>query len=155
MSKATELDLNMMRRAIELGHAAAERGDIPVGAVIYRGDEILGEGSNRREIDNDPTAHAEIVAMRAAGAALGRWRLHDCAMAVTLEPCPMCAGAMVNARLQRVTWGADDAKAGACRSLYEIHADPRLNHRLEGTGGVLAEECIALLQDFFSSRRAT
>ncbi|MCP4758502.1 MAG: nucleoside deaminase [Planctomycetes bacterium] len=143
-----------MQRAIELAEEAAERGDIPVGAVIYRGDEILGEGANRREIDNDPTAHAEVVAMRAAGARLGMWRLHECAMAVTLEPCPMCAGAMVNARLNRVVWGADDAKAGACRSLYEIHADPRLNHRLEGTGGVLADECAELLRRFFKSRRS-
>lgn len=149
----TELDERMMRHAITLAHHAAERGDIPVGAVIYRGDEILGEGSNRREIDADPTAHAEIVAMRQAGIALGHWRLIDCSMAVTLEPCPMCAGAMVNARLARVIWGADDPKAGACRSLYELHNDERLNHRLEGVGGVLKEECLSLLQEFFKARR--
>jgi tRNA(adenine34) deaminase len=153
MSEAAELDLRMMKRAIELAQDAAERGEIPVGAVIYRGEQIVGEGANRREVDDDPTAHAEIVAMRAAGKALNTWRLHDCAMAVTLEPCPMCAGAMVNARLQRVIWGANDAKAGACCSLYSLHADPRLNHRLEGIGGVLAEQCVALLQDFFKSRR--
>ncbi|MDP6986873.1 MAG: tRNA adenosine(34) deaminase TadA [Phycisphaerales bacterium] len=143
----------MMQRALALAAEAADRGDIPVGAVVYRGDEILGEGANRREVDHDPTGHAEIVAMREAGKRLGSWRLHDCAMAVTLEPCAMCAGAMVNARLQRVVWGADDAKAGACRSLYEIHADPRLNHRLEGVGGVLKDESIMLLQRFFSVRR--
>ncbi|MDP7071025.1 MAG: tRNA adenosine(34) deaminase TadA [Phycisphaerales bacterium] len=153
MTAVDGLDLAMMRRAIELAEEAADRGDIPVGAVIYRGDEILGEGANRREIDNDPTAHAEVVAMREAGNRSGSWRLHGCTMAVTLEPCPMCAGAMVNARLDRVVWGADDPKAGACRSLYEIHADPRLNHRLEGTGGVLAEACVDLLQRFFKSRR--
>ncbi|MCH2140785.1 MAG: tRNA adenosine(34) deaminase TadA [Phycisphaerales bacterium] len=149
----TALEERMMRHAITLAQQAAERGDIPVGAVIYRGEEILGEGSNRREIDADPTAHAEIVAMRQAGIALGHWRLIDCSMAVTLEPCPMCAGAMVNARLARVIWGADDPKAGACRSLYELHNDKRLNHRLEGVGGVLKEECLSLLQDFFKARR--
>ncbi len=153
MSEVDELDLRMMRRAISLAAEAADRGDIPVGAVVYRGDEILGEGANRREVDHDPTGHAEIVAMREAGATLGTWRLHGCVMAVTLEPCAMCAGAMVNARLERVVWGADDEKAGACRSLYEIHADPRLNHRLAGIGGVLKDESIALLQAFFSVRR--
>ncbi len=153
MTEANELDLRMMRQALDLAHQAAIRGDIPVGAIVYRDDEILGEGANRREIDSDPTGHAEIIAMRAAGTALGRWRLHDCSMAVTLEPCPMCAGALVNARLKRVVWGADDAKAGACRSLYEIHQDARLNHRVEGIGGVLAEESVSLLQDFFKTRR--
>lgn len=153
MSEADELDLRMMHRALALAAEAAARGDIPVGAVVYRGDEILGEGANRREADHDPTAHAEIVAMREAGRRIGSWRLHGCAMAVTLEPCAMCAGAMVNARLERVVWGADDAKAGACRSLYTIHADPRLNHRLEGVGGVLMDESVALLQGFFSNRR--
>ena len=122
-------------------------------AVVYRGDEIVGEGANRREIDHDPSGHAEIVAMREAGRHLQSWRLHGCAMAVTLEPCTMCAGALVNARLDRVVWGADDAKSGACRSLYEIHDDPRLNHRLEGIGGVLKDESVALLQNFFSARR--
>ncbi len=155
MTDASGLDVRMMRRAIELAAEAAEVGDIPVGAVIYRDGEILGEGANRREIDNDPTAHAEVVAMRAAGGRLGSWRLNGCVMAVTLEPCPMCAGAMVNARLNRVVWGADDAKAGACRSLYEIHSDPRLNHRLEGVGGVLAEECADLLRQFFKTRRGS
>lgn len=148
-----ERDEYMMRRALHLARQALERGDVPVGAVVYREDEILGEGANRREINNDPTGHAEIVALRQAGERLGRWRLHDCSMAVTLEPCPMCAGALVNARLLRVVWGADDAKAGACASLYSIHADERLNHRLEGVGGVLRDECIGLLQEFFKARR--
>jgi tRNA(adenine34) deaminase len=149
----TDRDVAMMRRALALASEAAGRGDIPVGAVIYKGDEVVGEGANRRELDDDPTGHAEIVAMRMAGQRLGTWRLHGCSMAVTLEPCPMCAGAMVNARLDRVVWGANDPKAGACTSLYEIHADPRLNHRLEGTGGVLQDECVAILRDFFKSRR--
>ena len=153
MTAAQPLDVQMMQRALAIAADAARAGEIPVGAVVYRGEEILGEGGNRREIDDDPTAHAEVVAMRQAGRALGRWRLHDCAMAVTLEPCPMCAGAMVNARLGRVIWGADDAKAGACKSLYHIHDDPRLNHRLKGLGGVLADESIALLQAFFKTRR--
>ena len=153
MSGPNEYDLIMMRRALALAGEAADRGDIPVGAVVYRGDEILGEGANRRECDHDPTGHAEIVAIREAGRRLGSWRLLGCTMAVTLEPCAMCAGAMVNARLERVLWGADDAKAGACRSLYEIHADPRLNHRLEGVGGVLKDESVALLQEFFNARR--
>ncbi len=149
----TQRDIDMMRRALALAAEAAERGDIPVGAVIYKGDEIVGEGANRREIDADPTGHAEVVAMRMAGKRLGSWRLIGCSMAVTLEPCPMCAGAMVNARLDRVVWGANDPKAGACASLYEIHADPRLNHRLEGVGGVLRDECVAVLREFFKPRR--
>ena len=153
MSGASGIDIAMMQRALTLASEAASRGDIPVGAVVYRGDEILGEGANRREIDHDPSGHAEIVAMREAGKRLQSWRLHGCAMAVTLEPCTMCAGAIVNARLDRVVWGADDAKSGACGSLYEIHADPRLNHRLEGIGGVLRDESVALLQKFFSVRR--
>lgn len=153
MSEANEIDITMMQRALTLAAEAAARGDIPVGAVVYRGDEIVGEGANRREIDHDPSGHAEIVAMREAGRHLQSWRLHGCAMAVTLEPCTMCAGALVNARLDRVVWGADDAKSGACRSLYEIHDDPRLNHRLEGIGGVLKDESVALLQNFFSARR--
>ena len=153
MTALQPLDVEMMRRALEIAAQAAEAGEIPVGAVVYRGDEVLGEGGNRREVDADPSGHAEIVAMRQAGRALGRWRLHDCSMAVTLEPCAMCAGALVNARLQRVIWGADDAKGGACTSLYQIHNDPRLNHRVDGVGGVLAEESVALLQAFFKTRR--
>ncbi len=146
-------DVAMMRRALALATEAAASGDIPVGAVIYKGDEIVGEGANRREVDDDPTGHAEIVALRDAGRKLGSWRLHGCTMAVTLEPCPMCAGALVNARLDRVIWGANDPKAGACCSLYEIHADPRLNHRVEGTGGILREACVEVLRDFFRDRR--
>ena len=153
MSEPSEIDITMMQRALTLAAEAAARGDIPVGAVVYRGDKIVGEGANRRELDHDPSGHAEIVAMREAGKYLQSWRLHGCAMAVTLEPCTMCAGALVNARLDRVVWGADDAKSGACRSLYEIHDDPRLNHRHEGIGGVLKDESVALLQNFFSTRR--
>jgi tRNA(adenine34) deaminase len=113
----------------------------------------VGEGFNRREIDHDPLAHAEMLAIADAAARLGRWRLHDCSIVVTLEPCPMCAGAIVNARLDEVVFGARDAKSGASRSLYEITDDPRLNHRCRVVEGVLEGECVALLQDFFKAKR--
>ena len=148
------IDEAMMRRALELAAEAAAAGEVPVGAVIYRDDKIIAEGANRRERDADPTAHAEIIALRSAGAHLETWRLNDCTMAVTLEPCTMCAGAMVSARLGRVIWGAHDPKAGACVSLYHIHDDARLNHRIPGEGGLLADDSVALLQDFFKRRRA-
>lgn len=149
----TDIDLSMMRRAIELGRRAAEAGEVPIAAVIYEGDRCIAEGWNRRETDHDASAHAEIVAIRNAGQHLGQWRLAGLSMAVTLEPCPMCAGALVNARLDRLVYGADDPKAGACRTLYEIPVDDRLNHRLEVIGGVLAEDCVGLLRDFFATRR--
>lgn len=149
----TDIDLAMMRRAIELGRRAADDGEVPIAAVIYKGDQCLAEGWNRRETDHDASAHAEIVAIRNAGQRLGEWRLSGLSMAVTLEPCPMCAGALVNARLDRLIYGADDPKAGACRTLYEIPTDQRLNHRLEVIGGVLADDCVGLLQDFFAARR--
>lgn len=151
---ATEIDLAMMRRALALGDEAAAIGEVPVGAVIYRGDQIIAEAYNLRESDNDPTAHAELIAMRRAGEALGEWRLTGCSMAVTLEPCPMCAGALVNARLQRVVYGAADPKAGACHTLYRIPADVRLNHRVEIIHGVLEPDCRKQLQAFFRERRA-
>lgn len=150
----TEIDVRMMQRAIELARGAAREGEVPIAAVIYRGEEILGEAANNREAMADPTGHAEIVAMRVAGKRIGEWRLEGCSMAVTLEPCPMCAGALVNARLGRLIYGATDPKAGACETLYAIPGDSRLNHRVEMHGGVLAPRCVELLRSFFQERRA-
>jgi tRNA(adenine34) deaminase len=152
-SEATPTDLAMMRRAIALAREAAEAGEVPIGAVVYQGQRVLAEAANNREATADPTGHAELVAIRSSGKALGHWRLIDCSLAVTLEPCPMCAGAMVNARLSRLVYGADDPKAGACRTLYRIPSDERLNHRVTVVGGVLAEECARLLGEFFERRR--
>jgi tRNA(adenine34) deaminase len=149
----SEIDIAMMKRAIELGRKAAAIGEVPVGAVVYRGSQIFAEGYNIREAAADPTGHAELIAMSLAGKKLGDWRLTDCSLAVTLEPCPMCAGAMVNARLGRVIYGATDPKAGACHTLYRIPTDARLNHRVEVIAGVMAEECGKLLKDFFQHRR--
>ena len=143
----------MMERAIKLGAEAANRNEVPVAAVIYSGTEIIAEASNNREATNDPTGHAEMVALREAGLKLGTWRLQECSMAVTLEPCPMCAGALVNARLGRLIYGAFDPKAGACHTLYTIPSDERLNHRVEMIGGVLESRCAELLRAFFKSRR--
>lgn len=149
-----DVDVRMMERAIELARVAAANGEIPVGAVVYRGEEILGEAANNRERCCDPTGHAEMVALREAGSRLGSWRLADCSMAVTLEPCPMCAGALVNARLKRLVYGAFDPKAGACTSLFDIPGDRRLNHRVEMIGGVEEARCAELLKAFFRRRRA-
>ena len=148
------VDLRMMERAIELAREAAGRDEVPVAAVIYRGDEIVAEAANNREATGDPTGHAEVVALRMAGEKLGTWRLDDCSMAVTLEPCPMCAGALVNARLGRLLFGASDPKAGACCSLYQIPQDQRLNHRVEMIGGIEEDRCAELLRAFFRRRRA-
>jgi tRNA(adenine34) deaminase len=150
----SEIDVRMMERAIELARRAALDGEVPIAAVIYRGGEILGEAANNREAKADPTGHAEIVAMREAGKRLGEWRLEGCSMAVTLEPCPMCAGALVNARLGKLIYGATDPKAGACETLYAIPGDARLNHRVEMHGGVRAAACVRLLREFFRARRA-
>jgi tRNA(adenine34) deaminase len=147
------IDLAMMKRAIELGRQAAAMDEVPVGAVVYQGNRIIAEGYNLRESSSDPVAHAELLAISRAGRALGRWRLSGCSLAVTLEPCPMCAGAMVNARLDRVIYGATDPKAGACESLYRIPNDHRLNHDVELISGVMAGECAALLKDFFRAKR--
>lgn len=149
----SETDLAMMRRAIALADEAAAAGEVPVGAVIYRGHEIIAEAYNLRESASDPTGHAELLAMRKAGEALGEWRLSGCSLAVTLEPCPMCAGALVNARLDRVIYGAADPKAGACHTLYSIPADHRLNHRVEIIAGVMEPECREQLRAFFRARR--
>ena len=151
----TPPDEAMMDEALALARAAAADGEIPVGAVIYHGETIVGRGGNRREVDSDPTAHAEIVALREAGQALKTWRLDECTLVVTLEPCPMCAGALVNARVGRLVVGVSDPKAGAAGTLYEIPSDERLNHRLPVTGGVQADACLNLLQTFFRSRRGS
>jgi len=149
-------DKSLMQEAIAEASAALALDEVPVGCVILHipSDKIIGRGHNRRETLGDPTAHAEILALREAAAALTSWRLGECAMAVTLEPCPMCAGAIVNARVGRLIYGCDDPKAGAIRTLYKICDDPRLNHQVEITGGVLAEECTGLLRDFFRAQRA-
>jgi tRNA(adenine34) deaminase len=143
-----------MRIALEEADAAAAHGDVPVGAVLVdESDAVVARGHNRREIDGDPTAHAEIVAIREAARLRGHWRLDDLTLVVTLEPCPMCAGAIVNARLPRVIWGCADEKGGAMGSLYVIGRDPRLNHRVAVVGRVLASECAERLRTFFAARR--
>jgi tRNA(adenine34) deaminase len=142
-----------MRLALELAAAAGEKGDVPVGAVVVRGGEVIGRGANAREATGDPTAHAEILALREACSVAGSWRLDGALMYVTLEPCPMCAGALVMARLAGVVFGAADPKAGACGTLYNLCADPRLNHEVAVTRGVLAEESGRLLTEWFAARR--
>jgi tRNA(adenine34) deaminase len=146
-------DKELMRIAIEQAKMAEENGDVPIGAVIVYNNRIIGKAYNQREQLKDPTAHAEIIAITQAAAFLESWRLHDCTMYVTLEPCCMCAGALVLARMDRLVYGCDDPKTGAVKSLYNIVQDERLNHRLEVTSGILAEECGALLQEFFQRRR--
>ena len=135
------------------GAPRAEHGDVPVGAVIVRDGAVIAARGNERELTGDPTAHAEILAIRDAATAVGRWRLDDCTMVVTLEPCPMCAGALVNARIDRLVYGAADPKAGAAGSLMNLVADPRLNHRIPIVSGVAADRCGALLVEFFAARR--
>lgn len=143
-----------MRAALELASAATAWGDVPIGAVVLTGDgEVVGAGSNVRERDGDPTGHAEMVALREASRAVGEWRLSGCTLVVTLEPCTMCAGALVLARVDRVVFGAYDDKAGAVGSLWDVVRDRRLNHRPEVIGGVLAEESTALLDEFFRTQR--
>ncbi len=146
-------DERFMRVAIEAARVAEENDDVPIGAVIVHNSKIIGKAYNQREQLQDPTAHAEIIALTQAAAAIGSWRLEGCTIYVTLEPCPMCAGALVLSRMDRLIFGCNDSKAGACRSLYNIVQDERLNHRLEVTSGVLREECSRLLQDFFQKRR--
>ncbi|MEM9069998.1 MAG: tRNA adenosine(34) deaminase TadA [Myxococcota bacterium] len=146
-------DESFMREAIAEAKRAALRGEVPVGALVVMGGEIVGRGYNLREVAQDPTAHAELIAVRAAAARKRTWRLIDATVYVTLEPCPMCAGMLVNARVSRVVWGADDPKAGGLRSLYRLGEDERLNHRLQVEGGILADECSALLKQFFEAIR--
>jgi len=142
-----------MQLAIEQARIAEDNGDVPIGAVIVLGNRIIGKAYNQREQLADPTAHAEIIALTQAAAEVGSWRLAGCTMYVTLEPCPMCAGALVLARMDRLVYGCEDTKSGACGSLYNIVQDSRLNHRLEIKAGVLEEECKKQLQDFFERRR--
>lgn len=147
-------DEAFMRLAMTEAHAAGESGDVPVGAVVVHEDRIIGRGRNQREMLNDPTAHAEMIALTAASAAMRSWRLDECTLYVTLEPCAMCAGAIVLARIDRLVFGALDPKAGACVSLYNIPTDDRLNHRVNVAGGVLADDCADLLRSFFAQQRA-
>lgn len=149
----TEIDEKFMREALAEARAAAAVGEVPIGAVVVRDGEVVARAHNRRELDQDPSAHAEFAALCAAAQALGRWRLSDCTVYVTLEPCCMCAGLMVNARVGRCVYGASDAKAGALGSLYDLNADSRLNHRFNVTAGVLADECRELLSSYFGGLR--
>lgn len=149
----SEVELGFMRRALAAAEEAAGRGEVPVGAVVVLGEEIVAVAHNERETGSDPTAHAEIVVLRRAAARLGSWRLCDADLYVTMEPCPMCAGALVNARIRRVYFGCDDPKAGAVRTLYQLLDDRRLNHRVEVVPGVLAAEGAALLRNFFGRLR--
>ena len=150
---STEIDEKFMREALAEARAAASVGEVPIGAVVVRAGEIVARAHNRRELDQDPSAHAEFAALCSAAQALGRWRLSDCTVYVTLEPCCMCAGLMVNARVGRCVYGATDAKAGALGSLYDLNADPRLNHRFNVTAGVLADECREVLSSYFAGLR--
>src|SRR2546423_4226199 len=142
-----------MRTALEEARACLEWGAVPIGAVVTRGDEVLGRAGNQRERLSDPTAHAEVLALRDAGRAIGSWRLEGCTLYVTLEPCAMCAGASVLARIDRLVFGAADPKAGFAGSLGDLVRDPRLNHRIEVASGLLAEESAGLLRAFFRERR--
>ena len=146
-------DRYWMTQALAEARRAAELGEVPIGAVVVLGGEVVGRGHNRREIDGDPLAHAELLALREAALRVRGWRLVGCSMYVTLEPCPMCAGALVASRVDRLVYGAADPKAGFCGSLGNLVQDPRLNHRLEVSSGVLAEESAALLRGFFASLR--
>jgi tRNA(adenine34) deaminase len=146
-------DRFLMGRALELAHEARNLGEVPVGAVVVRSGRILAQAHNLRETLNDPTAHAERLALAWAGRSLGTWRLEECVLYVTLEPCVMCAGAIVLSRIKRLVYGALDPKAGGCASLYQVASDPRLNHRCEITAGVLAQQCGEVLKEFFQERR--
>ncbi|MDE0652787.1 MAG: nucleoside deaminase [bacterium] len=148
-----EAETAAMRAALAEAEAAARHGDVPVGAVVLAKGEVIARRHNERELQGDPTAHAEVLALRDAAAARGTWRLDGATLVVTLEPCPMCAGAALAARLDRIVFGAADPKAGACGSLYNLAADPRLNHEMDVAGGLLADESAELLQEFFAARR--
>ena len=143
-----------MRQALDQARAAFEEDEVPVGAVVVREERAIAQAHNQRETLNDPTAHAEMIAITQAAEALGSWRLTDCTLYVTLEPCPMCAGAIVQARLPTVLFGAADPKGGGCQSLYAITNDERLNHRSVVIGGVLEHECSTILSEFFQQQRA-
>ena len=143
-----------MRAARDQARMAFDENEVPVGAAVVQGERIVGEGHNQREALNDPTAHAEMIAITQAADTIGSWRLLDCTLYVTLEPCPMCAGAIVQARLPAVIYGTADEKAGGCHTLYQITDDPRLNHRSIVIGGVLREECRSILREFFQHQRS-
>ncbi|GIK15095.1 MAG: tRNA-specific adenosine deaminase [Planctomycetota bacterium] len=147
-------DNRFMRVALDLAHLAFEADEVPVGAVVVHGGRIIGRGFNQRQTLKDPTAHAEMIALTAAAEAVGDWRLERCTLYVTLEPCPMCAGAIVLARVARLVFGTADPKGGACGSLYSIPTDLRLNHRVETVSGVLRDDCAAVLRAFFNRQRS-
>src|SRR5438132_10410889 len=147
------MDETFMAEALAEARLAASEGEVPIGAVVVADGRIVGRGRNARERLRDPTAHAEILALQEASRALGRWRLSGATMYATLEPCPMCAGALVNARIERLVYGVRDPRAGAAGTLFDVPRDPRLNHRVTVDSGVLADECGALLKEFFRSRR--
>ena len=153
MTDASPIDERFMRLALHEAERALNHGDVPVGAVLAHDGEVIGAGHNERELRQDPSAHAEMIALRAGAAALGSWRLLDTTLYVTLEPCAMCAGAIVLGRVPRVVYGTADPKAGAAGSVLDILAEPRLNHRPAVEGGLLAPECAALLRAFFAARR--
>jgi tRNA(adenine34) deaminase len=146
-------DADFMHRALVLARRAAVSGEVPVGALVVQGGEVVGEGWNRPIADRDPTAHAEIVALRAAGAHLGNYRLNGATLYATLEPCAMCIGAALNARIERVVFGAWDLKAGACGSVFDLPREPKMTHRVDVFGGVCSTECSELLRGFFEARR--
>lgn len=148
-----DFDERWMRRALQEAELAFAEAEVPVGAIVVHEGIVVASAHNQREQLRDPTAHAEVIALTQAAAALGSWRLEDCILYVTLEPCPMCAGAMIQARVPRVVFGATDPKAGAVESLYRMLEDPRLNHRAEVVSGVLADECGTLLSRFFQEQR--
>ena len=148
-----ELDVFMMQRALKQARKAAQINEVPVGAVIHRDQQILSESHNLRQSRQDPTAHAEIIALQQAAKKIGSWRLQGCTLVVTLEPCPMCAGALVNARIDRLAYGAADPKMGCVDSLYRLCHDNRFNHRLEVCSGVLGDECSRMLSEFFQRLR--
>lgn len=148
-----DADTAYMALALEEARLAVAEGEVPIGALVVCDGAIVSRAHNTREMDNDPTAHAELIAIREASQRLGRWRLSDCTVYVTLEPCPMCAGAMHQARIERLVYGTTDPKAGAVGTLYDLSCDERLNHRFAVTSGILAEESSALLKDFFGLLR--
>ena len=154
MPSHRDTDHTFMRLALDQARLAPMTGEVPIGAVLVRNGEVIAQAQNARETTQDPTAHAEMLVIREVAASLQSWRLTDCTLYVTLEPCPMCAGAIVQSRIARTVFGAWDPKAGACGSLMDIPTDPRLNHRVEMAGGVLEKESQRLLQEFFRNRRS-
>lgn len=154
MEPVADSDVAFMREALTLARQAADLGEVPVGAVAVWKDQIVGRGYNRREVDRHPLAHAELIALDQAAKAVGAWRLSGVTLYCTLEPCAMCAGALVQSRIDRLVFGARDPKAGAVGSLYDLAREPRHNHRVEVTVGVLEDECSTLLKDFFKALRA-